>query len=330
MRAFITGAGSGFGLATARQLLNGGATVVATDVSTEGLADRIRSGGLTSGTLEVGLIDLRDPGLIVSTCRGAAAAGPVDVLVNNAGYAVFGDLEHTDPDAVSALLDANVLGTARVTRALLPALRAASGTVVQVSSVAGRMVFPESGFYAAAKYAIEAMSEALYVENCAFGVRVVVIEPGAFQTGFSARAQRASRDRPAQSAYADVAKVWDARKLEMLAAPQDPARVASAILTSLHHGPAFQRVVVGDDAQAMLAARAALGDDAWVRFMGARMGGSCDDTGVPAAEDIAASPEGPWPWPLLRTLDRAGMLTWWAASEAGRTALARVRAASSA
>mgnify|MGYP000320179111 CR=1 FL=1 len=80
------------------------------------------------------------------------------------------------------MFDANVFGTMRVTQTFLPALRAARGAVVNISSVAGRMVFPESGFYAASKYAVEAWSEALYLEHAAAGVRVTVVEPGAFDT----------------------------------------------------------------------------------------------------------------------------------------------------
>ena len=102
----------------------------------------------------------------------------VDVLVNNAGYAVFATQEEADLEQIRDLFDVNVLGPARTTQAFLPSLRDRRGVVVQLSSVAGRMTFPESGFYAATKHALEAMSHALLCEAGPMGVRVRVIQPG--------------------------------------------------------------------------------------------------------------------------------------------------------
>lgn len=261
MRVFVTGAASGFGAAVTRALLARGDAVVGVDLHAEAVTEAV---GAHPALLALRL-DLREPGSIEAAAREALAQGPVHALVNNAGYAVFGAQDEADLDAVSAMLDANVIGQVRVTRALLPALRAARGTVVQLSSIAGRMVFPESGFYAASKHALEALSEALYVENAPEGLRVAVIQPGAFATGFGARATRASRPRDPVGAHQHHHGAWDAEKHARLAPPQPAQLVATAILAALDGGPAFQRVPVGIDAEAILADRSAQGDDAWVR-----------------------------------------------------------------
>lgn len=266
LRVVVTGAGSGFGAAIASALLARGDRVVGADLDV-GHLRRVHGG---AAGFEAVQLDLREPGSVSTAAREILAGGGVDALVNNAGYAVFGTLDDADLDAVAAMLDANVLGQVRVTRPLLPALRVARGTIVYVSSVAGRMVFPESGFYAASKHALEAVAEGTFVENAADGVRVAVVEPGAFATGFAERARRASRPRPEGGPHAGRYARWDARKQAMLAPPQDPSLVAAAVLGALDGGPAFQRVVVGDDARAILDERRVLGDDAWVRALGER------------------------------------------------------------
>ena len=117
--------------------------------------------------------------------------GRLDVLVNNAGYYPFGALEETSPDELRAQLETNVVGVQRVTRAVLPAMRARrAGTVVTLGSVSGRVAVPMVGPYHASKWALEGMIEAWRLELIPFGVRVVLIEPGPY-------AHRAARQRTA-------------------------------------------------------------------------------------------------------------------------------------
>ncbi len=274
LRVVVTGAGSGFGAAVAERLLQAGHAVVGTDVDPQAVRAALGS----SSELTALRLELREPGGVASAGRAIAEAGPVHALVNNAGYAVFGALDDADLDAVAAMFDANVLGQVRVTRALLPALRATRGTVVYLSSVAGKIVFAESGFYAASKHAVEALAEATYVENAAYGLRVVVVEPGAFQTGFAARATAASRPRPEHGVHAHQYAAWDATKRAMLEAPQPASLVAEAIVDALSEGPPFQRLAVGVDAQRIVAERGAVGDDAWVRGLAAQIAGHLGPT----------------------------------------------------
>lgn len=238
---------------------------MASDITDQGLREHILAdlGGVT-GHLHTVSCDVRDDDAVAAA---ADFAGPVDVLVNNAGYAVFGSQAEASLAAVREMFEANVLGVARVTQALLPGLRARQGTVVNISSVAGRIVFPESGFYAASKHAVEALSEALYEENCSFGLRVVVIEPGHFATGFQARAAAMSRPRSPDSPYAHLHSLWDERRGEALAVPQDPELVVQAILAGLDSAEPFVRVEAGVDAPVLLRRRETLGNDGWMRLM---------------------------------------------------------------
>lgn len=326
--AFITGCGSGFGARLARRLLTEGHLVVATDPDPSTLADlEGREDALVLA------LDVCDPAAVQAVVEAAIAWSPPDLLVNNGGYAVFGSQEEADLDAVRRMFEVNVFGVARVTAALLPTLRLRSGTVVQLSSVAGRTVFPESGWYAASKHAIEAMSEALFQECATFGVKVRVIEPGSFATNFGARATAESLPRDPASPYAAVHPVWDARKKDLLEAPQDPELVVEAIVASLSDPAPFSRVPVGPDATRMLALRELIGADPYTLLAGRRNGlvhPSTHDGAVLAPDEVLAAweerdeadPDG-----LIALLEptllalHLGHLHHWEADARGREAL---------
>lgn len=320
---FVTGCASGFGYALTAALLTRGHHVVATDPDTEVWPATLPR----SDRLMVLRLDVRSDVEVAQAVAAALAWRPIDVLVNNAGYAVFATVEEAPLDAFRDLLDTNVVGAVRVTRALLPTLRARRGAVVQVSSVAGRTVFPESGLYAATKYALEAVSEALFQETCTFGVRVRVIEPGSFATGFQERAARASPAPSVDSPYAALRETWTSRKREVLELPQDPALVVSAILATLDDPAPFRRVPVGPDAERILALRDALHADVWSRLAADRNGleapHSVADLPAPAAA-LALALDDPR-LEGLRAADRTGHLVHWADSADGREALQRLR-----
>lgn len=259
--AFITGCATGFGQRLARRLLALGWHVVATDPDPAAVREALDA----SDTLRVFSLDAGDPATVTAAVESALAWRPIDVLVNNGGYAIFGTQEEADIDAVRDMFEVNVLGLGRVTQALLPCIRERHGVVVNVSSIAGRLVFPESGWYAATKHAVEAMSMALSQEVAADGVRVRLIEPGSFDTHFAERAAHKSKPRDMAGPYASRFAQWDADKATALEAPQDPEMVVDAILASLQTPFPFQRVLVGTDAQRLLGDRKAPDPDAWSR-----------------------------------------------------------------
>ncbi len=311
---FITGCATGFGRRLAVSLLQRGDRVIATDPDRASIADLAAERCLCLP------LDVRDPDQVERAARRAVAWSPPDVLVNNGGYALFGTQEETGLDAVRDLFEVNVFGVARVTQALLPILRERRGTVVQLSSVAGRTVFPESGWYAATKHAVEALGEALYQECCTFGLKVRLVEPGSFATCFLATAERMSPPRSPRSPYVSLYPLWDERKREALESPQDPELVVQAILASLDDPRPFFRIPVGLDAERMLRLREALGADGWSLLQGARNGGGGSITPEQVLAGDAHAVD------VARAAAEAGQLEHWRAHEEGRRALRAIEA----
>jgi NAD(P)-dependent dehydrogenase (short-subunit alcohol dehydrogenase family) len=173
----ITGASRGIGRACALRLDRRGFDVIAS-VRSEDAGRRLAAEA--SGRLRVVHLDVADG----ESVRAAAdaAGGRLDVLVNNAGIAVGGILEALPLDDLRRQLEVNVVGQVAVTQAMLPALRAASGRIVFISSVSGRASVPALTPYSASKFALEAIADGLRVELRAWGIDVVLIEPGSIDT----------------------------------------------------------------------------------------------------------------------------------------------------
>lgn len=187
--ALVTGAASGLGAAVVRELLSAGLKVYATDVRSGPLAELEFEGAMAQE------MDVTDPASIAAAQRRIASDGNVvDVVVNAAGLARPGAIEVQDLDLIRLQFDVNAYGPLYVARAFTPAMRERGwGRVVNVSSTNGFLVTPFMGAYSAAKYALEALSDALRLELGPFGVEVLVVEPGAMRTPFVQRAKDALR-----------------------------------------------------------------------------------------------------------------------------------------
>lgn len=230
----ITGCRSGFGLLTATAAGRAGWTVYA------GL--RALEHGDALGEATAGL-DVRPIVLDVTSAEQRAQAiaqiiretGRLDALVNNAGQALGGFLELVEEDELRAIFETNLFGAWALTRLALPHLRAqAQSTVVMVSSASGRMAIPGLGAYAASKFALEGLSEAWRHELALFGVRVVLIEPGAYRTDIFGRNRQISRGVHTPGVYAP----WVAGMDKVFASfvdrvARDPAEVAEVIVRAL-------------------------------------------------------------------------------------------------
>jgi NAD(P)-dependent dehydrogenase (short-subunit alcohol dehydrogenase family) len=189
----ITGASSGIGRATAEVFLDDDWQVWATARDTDDVADLAEDG------CETAELDVTDSGACERVVEEVVdEAGRIDCLVNNAGYGQYGAVEDVSTEELEAQFDVNLFGPHRLIRAALQHMRAReNGTIVNVSSVSGRLSVPGQGGYAASKFALEGMSDALRVEAQKFGVDVVLVEPGPVETGFDdrAREERANGDR---------------------------------------------------------------------------------------------------------------------------------------
>jgi NAD(P)-dependent dehydrogenase (short-subunit alcohol dehydrogenase family) len=180
---FITGASRGFGKIWAEAFLKRGDNVAATSRNVAGLQDLAATYGAAFLPLP---LDITDRAQCLAAVQHAHDQfGALDVVINNAGYGLFGAVEELEEQQVRDIIDANLLGTLWVTQAALPLMRAqGSGHIIQLSSVLGITSAPASGIYSATKFAVEGLSEALYHEVKAFGIHVTVVEPNVFKTDF--------------------------------------------------------------------------------------------------------------------------------------------------
>ena len=270
----ITGCSSGFGLLAALEFARKGDTVFATMRNTAKageLEQRAQQEGLTVRILP---LDVRDEASVASAVRQTVTdAGRIDVLVNNAGIGIHGPVEETTIDDVQEVFETNVFGALRVIRHVAPVMREQrSGTIVNVSSLAGRVAAPFSGIYAASKYALEAISEALHYELHPFGVRVVVIEPGGFETRFGEN-RRIAQGFTEGSPYLDLERRFqEAMGRLSIGGTEggqrgDPQVVAETIYRAVHDPQPKLRYLVGQDAEMIGGLRRQLDDEQFEQTM---------------------------------------------------------------
>jgi short-subunit dehydrogenase len=221
--ALVTGASSGIGADTALRLKAAGYVVY-------GAARRVeRMRALKDAGVHVLSLDVTsEESIRTALTRIIDESGRIDVLVNNAGYGSYGSIEDVPMDEARAQIEVNVFGLARLTQLVLPYMRAQrSGTVINISSMGGKMVTPLGGWYHASKYAVEALSDALRIETKQFGINVVVVEPGSIRTEWGAIAAQTLRETSSkgEGAYSAMA---DQVATTLAASSQPNARNTSA------------------------------------------------------------------------------------------------------
>ncbi|PWI17826.1 short-chain dehydrogenase/reductase [Streptomyces sp. Act143] len=240
----ITGASSGFGRAIAEAALADGDVVVGAARRPEALDDLVAA---HPDQVEALRLDVSDTAAAEAAVRDVVARhGRIDVLVNNAGRTHVGAFEETGEDELRALFDVHVFGPAALVRAVLPSMRERrSGAIVQMSSMGGQLSFAGFSAYSGTKFALEGMSEALADEVAEFGVKVLIVEPGAFRTSLF------ETDRAGVSADSGVyGKVSTTRGLVAGGdgtQPGDPAKAAALILAALQADRTPLRLPLGDD-----------------------------------------------------------------------------------
>jgi len=250
-RWLITGVSSGFGLELAMAALDRGDTVVGT---LRQAAQAATFEKLAPGRSHAVILDVTKGADIAPAVQQAVErAGRIDVLVNNAGYGLFGAVEETSEAEARQVMETNFFGGLAVTRALLPQLREQrSGHIFNIASVAGVIGFPGCGLYAASKFALEGMSEALAGELAPFNVRVTIVEPGGFRTNFAGGSMRQTQLVLEAYAGTTAAKVRENVARHHGKQPGDPAKAAQAILTVLDSPQPPLRLALGADAVQMV------------------------------------------------------------------------------
>lgn len=241
---FITGISRGFGRSLADALLARGASVIGT--TRTGSAD-IAQG---KGHLDVLALDVTDAQAVRKTVAAAFQLyGRIDVIVNNAGYGLLSSVEEATDEEIEHVFAVNFHGTRRVIQAALPHLRAQrSGHIVNITSMAGVAPNPGSGYYSAAKMAVEGLSQSLAREVAPLGIRVTLVEPSAFRTDFlSEHSIRRSAGNVLD--YADTAGASRERLAAMAGKqPGDPVRAVGAIIQAVDSPKPPLHLVLGSDA----------------------------------------------------------------------------------
>ena len=192
--------------------------------------------------------------------------GAVGVLVNNAGYGLYGPVEEAPPEEVRRQFETNVFGLGRMCSLVLPAMRAAGrGRILNVSSMGGRITFPGGGWYHASKYAVEALSDVLRVEVAGFGVGVVLIEPGIIRTEFASVAAEGTAAATATGPYAAQRRGVEAAMRRSYGAPgtAGPDAVAKIVQRAIEADRPRARYVVTPMAVALVQTRRFGGDRLW-------------------------------------------------------------------
>lgn len=240
---FITGCSSGFGHELARLVLARGWRAVVTARDKARVADLARSAASRALALD---LDITDAAQVAVAVKAAEAHfGGIDVLVNNAGYGYQASVEEGEDAEIRAQFEANVFGLFAMTRAVLPGMRAQRrGHVLNITSVAGFIGFPGSGYYAASKHAVEGWSDALAAEGKPLGIKVTCIEPGPFRTDWAGRSLRQTQNRITD--YADTAGA----RLKSTAQGSgsqagDPVRAAEAMIQITESANPPRHLVLG-------------------------------------------------------------------------------------
>lgn len=234
LRVLVTGAGSGIGAAIAVRLARAGYAVVGTvrdSARAQRLNDKAR---LEALPLEYRVLDLALRDQVEALASQLNAEGGIDVLVNNAGFGMYGALEDIEVDQVMRQFQVNVFGPLLLTQRLLPGLRQRRGRVVWIGSLAGRQSLAFQGHYSATKAAIASISDALRMELKSFGVRVTCVEPGDIASGFTGARVVVAGERSCYAENARRSLVAVEREERRGPDSECVARVVETLLTRRH------------------------------------------------------------------------------------------------
>ncbi len=249
---FITGASRGLGALIAEAALADGNAVVATGRNAAAVAERL---GSSPALLPLAL-DVTDEAQAQAAVAAALATfGRIDVLVNNAGFGLLGAVEEASEAEVRRLYETNVFGLLKVTRAVLPAMRArGAGHVINFSSIGGYRSAAGFGVYCSTKFAVEGLTEALHAELAPLGIHATVVEPGYFRTDFlDANSLAVSAEMPDYAATAGQVRRAAAGLNHQQ--PGDPLKLASAMLVLANAAQPPVRLPLGSDTLAAIAAK---------------------------------------------------------------------------
>ena len=267
--AIVTGSSSGIGYETALVLARNGFHTYATMRNLEkakNIADVAKKEKLSLYTLELDVTDEKSVNDAIKIIK--SDAGRIDVLVNNAGYGLTGSLEDLSMNEIKAQYETNVFGLIRVTQAVLPIMREQKdGIIVNISSIGGKMAMPLSSPYIGTKFAVEGLSESIAYDLAPFGIKVVIIEPGAIKTNFDTGMIVAQKNQNPSSPYYQSMQKLQSSLNSILKNGTPPIRVAEVILNAITTSSPNLRYTVGDDAALLAQKRKELPDSEFQKMV---------------------------------------------------------------
>jgi NAD(P)-dependent dehydrogenase (short-subunit alcohol dehydrogenase family) len=254
---FITGSSSGLGRATAKLFASKGWKVIATMRNPEKETELQKISGIVLMAL-----DITNPQQIKSVAEKVVAMGPVDVVFNNAGYGMAGPLEGFTEEQISRMVNTNMMGAIRTTKAFIPYFRERrTGLFINTTSIGGLMTVPFNSLYHATKWALEGWSESMAFELNQFGIGMKTVSPGGMKTDFFTRSFDTAR-HPAYDKFVDkvMSVITDPKEMETYSSP---AQIAEVVYEAATDGKDQLRYIAGADAKATYAMRLKMGDEAF-------------------------------------------------------------------
>ena len=257
--AIVTGSSSGIGYATSLMLARKGFYTYASVRNTNKSASLESIANAERLPLKLIQLDVTDDSSVKDAVEKIVLEkGRIDVLVNNAGYGLFGAFEDLSLDEIKAQFETNFFGVIRVTQHVLPIMRTpqnGGGVIVNVSSINGLIAFPVISAYVGTKFAIEGLSESIAYELEPFGIKVILIEPGAIGSNFMKGSVLPKRALDPQSPYSELVQKFSVKTSSQHDNATQPEEVAKTIFQAISIEKPEFRYVVGNDAVSLLKAR---------------------------------------------------------------------------
>ena len=266
--AIVTGSAAGIGYEIAIHLAKNGFRTYASMRSLQkanGITEMANNENLPLSLIQIDVTD--DISITKAIDTVIKDSGRIDVLVNNAGYGLVGSVEDMSIEELKAQYETNVFGTFRVTKAVLPYMRKEhGGSIINISSIAGRIALPMYSAYVSTKFAIEGLSESMAYELEPFGIKVAIIEPGAIKTNFRRElaAKGSSEDSPYSSMIQSPSKAIE----KMLKHRLYPEEVAKTVIQAIENPKPKLRYIVGKDAEELIELRWKTSDEEFFHMVG--------------------------------------------------------------
>jgi NAD(P)-dependent dehydrogenase (short-subunit alcohol dehydrogenase family) len=267
--AVVTGSSSGIGYETSLILARNGFLTYATMRNLNKSENMKLIVAKENLPIQIKQLDVTDDVSVKNAIQEISSeAGHIDVLVNNAGYGLNGALEDLAMDEIKAQYETNVFGLVRTTQAVLPIMRRQkSGTIVNISSGAGRFGFPGSSAYVSTKFAVEGLSESMSYELEPFGIKVVIVEPGVIRTNFVDGMVVAKKSQDPNSPYSQITQKIATGFEEMMKSASSPDLVAKVVLDAITDENPSLRYLAGSDVETWLGGKRKMADEEFLKVM---------------------------------------------------------------